>query len=70
MQGADSTQLWCRVVSEEQPSVASLTVPHDHVSPHMNEASFLIVLGSLTILYAAGWLVIGKWKKAGGAGRP
>jgi len=45
-------------------------VPHDHVSPHMNEASFLIVLGSLTILYAAGWLVIGKWKKAGGAGRP
>jgi len=23
MQGADSKQLWCRVVSEEQPSVAS-----------------------------------------------
>jgi len=36
----------------------------------MNEASFLLVLGSLTILYATGWLVIGKWKKAGGAGRP
>jgi hypothetical protein len=30
----------------------------------MDESSFLLVIGAITILYIAGWVVVARWNEA------